>query len=74
MAVIPKSASSRDWNLSRVAKALKISRPLALKLIKQDGLPSHASRSGIRVNPMELNAWIERRRVGSSLANPSGNE
>lgn len=50
---------SDDYNLAKVAKILKISRPLVLRLVKTGDLPSYRSRVGIRVNSHQLRAWVE---------------
>ena len=64
-----------DYNLTRVAKILKISRSLALRLVKTGDLPSSRSRAGIRVSSSQLRAWVDQRmNVDGQLAKPASNK
>ena len=51
--------SNTSLNLTKVAEILRISRPLALKLVNRGVLPCVRGVSGIRVLSQDLEKWVE---------------
>lgn len=47
------------YQIGTVAQILKISRPLAMRLVRQGGLPAQRTPQGLRVEHGILTGWID---------------
>ena len=47
------------YQIAKVAHILRISRPLALRLVKEGELPAVRTPQGLRVDPRTLAQWVE---------------
>jgi len=52
-----------SFHLAKVAKILKVSRPLVLRMARSGELPSTRTPQGLRVDAGQLSEWIEAQRV-----------
>ena len=56
-------------SLARVARILRISRPLVLKMARAGDLPCRRGPAGLRVPPEDLQRWVHQRIRDAQLAN-----
>ena len=49
--------------VEEAAKLLSLSRTMVYELINGEGLPVHRFKSAIRVNPTELQDWLNERKT-----------
>jgi excisionase family DNA binding protein len=47
------------YQIAKVAHILRISRPLALRLVREGELPALRTPQGLRVDPQSLETWVE---------------
>ncbi len=47
------------YQIAKVAHILRISRPLALRLVRAGELPAIRTPQGLRVSPQSLADWVE---------------
>lgn len=47
------------YQIAKVAHILRISRPLALRLVREGDLPAVRTPQGLRVDPLTLAQWVE---------------
>lgn len=52
--------------ITAVARILRISRPLALRLVREGGLPSVRTEHGLRVESATLAEWVDGRIQGAA--------
>ena len=64
-------ASTDSFHLAKVARILKISRPLALKMARSGELPCDRTAQGLRVRAGALTAWIDGQMQGLDALQPS---
>ena len=55
------------YQLAKVAHILRISRPLALRLVRDGELPAVKTPQGLRVDPRSLAQWVDGQMAHSSL-------
>jgi hypothetical protein len=51
--------SATSYQIAKVADILRISRPLALRLVRQGDLPSIRTPQGLRVDSQILAQWVD---------------
>ena len=51
--------------VAEAAELLRVSKPTLYRLIRQQGLPVVKLMSDIRLDPNDIAAWIESRKVGA---------
>jgi excisionase family DNA binding protein len=51
--------ASPSYQIAKVAHILRISRPLALRLVRDGDLPAVRTPQGLRVDPQRLAQWVE---------------
>jgi len=61
-------ASPALYQISTVARILRITRPLAMRLVKAGELPSLRTPQGLRVEHGSLEQWIDGQMQGSTPA------
>jgi excisionase family DNA binding protein len=49
--------------VEEAARLLSLSRTMVYELINREGLPVHRFKSAIRVNPTELQDWLNERKT-----------
>ncbi len=49
--------------VEEAARLLSLSRTMVYELINREGLPVHRFNSAIRINPTELQAWLNERKT-----------
>jgi excisionase family DNA binding protein len=49
--------------VEEAARLLSLSRTMMYELINREGLPVHRFHSAIRVNPIELQDWLNERKT-----------
>lgn len=60
-------AAAPLYQLAKVAHILRISRPLALRLVREGDLPAVKTPQGLRVDSQRLAEWVEGQIAHSSL-------
>jgi hypothetical protein len=67
-------ASPALYQIGTVARILKITRPLAMRLVKAGELPSLRTPQGLRVEHDSLAQWIDGQMQGQSPAHALAKE
>lgn len=63
-------ASPALYQIGTVARILKITRPLAMRLVKAGELPSLRTPQGLRVDARCLDQWIDGQMQGNCPPHP----
>jgi excisionase family DNA binding protein len=59
----PPSTQQLLITVEEVARILSLSRTMVYELISCEGLPVHRFHTAIRVNPVELQIWLNERKT-----------
>lgn len=71
------NALGMPYPLATVARILRVTRPVILRLIRHEGLPAQRTPQGLRVDSLDLDGWVSRRMQSAAseaagLANTGG--